>query len=85
MPPAIEILGFIAAALTTFCWLPQALKTIRTKDTKALSLTAQGTFTIGIALWLIYALFIGNGPLIFANSVTFILTGTILAMKLRYG
>jgi MtN3 and saliva related transmembrane protein len=81
----IELLGFVAAVLTTLCWLPQALKTIRSKDTKALSLVTQSAFTAGVGLWLAYGILIGNLPIIFANAVTFVLVATILVMKLRYG
>jgi MtN3 and saliva related transmembrane protein len=83
--PGLEILGFAAAILTTICWLPQALRTIRTKDTKSLSLVTQSAFTLGVGLWLIYGLISGNLPIIFANSITFVLVGFILALKLRYG
>jgi MtN3 and saliva related transmembrane protein len=82
---SIELLGFVAAVLTTLCWLPQALKTIRTRDTRSLSLVTQSAFTVGIVLWLVYGVLIGNAPLIFANIVSFVLVGTILVMKLRYG
>lgn len=81
----LEILGFTAAILTTLCWLPQALRTIRTKDTKSLSLATQGAFTLGVGLWLIYGILVGNAPIIFANSITFVLVALILALKLRYG
>jgi MtN3 and saliva related transmembrane protein len=80
-----EILGFAAAILTTVCWLPQAFRTLRTKDTKSLSLVTQSAFALGVALWLIYGILAGNAPIIFANGVTFILVSLILAMKLRYG
>jgi MtN3 and saliva related transmembrane protein len=81
----LEILGFTAAILTTLCWLPQAMKTIRTRDTRALSLIAQSSLTTGIVLWLVYGWLIENGPLIFANCVSLVLVGTILVMKLRFG
>ncbi len=81
----LQILGFAAALLTTLCWLPQALRTIRTKDTKSLSLLTQSAFTLGVALWLIYGILSGNAPIIFANTITFFLVGLILALKLRYG
>ena len=81
----LEILGFVAAVMTTICWLPQALRTIRTKDTKSLSLLTQSVFTLGVGLWLIYGILVGNAPIIFANSVTFVLVALILALKLRYG
>lgn len=81
----IEILGFIAAFLTTASFLPQAIKTIKTKDTKALSLSMYAVFTSGIFCWLIYGLFIGSLPIIFANAITLLLAGSILLMKIRYG
>jgi len=82
---SLQILGFLAAVLTTLCWLPQALKTIQTKDTSGLSLVTQGALTTGVVLWLIYGVLVGDGPLIFANAVTFVFVAAILAMKLRYG
>lgn len=81
----IQLLGFAAAVLTTLCWLPQALRTIRTKDTRSLSLATQSVLTLGVSLWLIYGILIGDGPLILANVVTFILVSLILVLKIRYG
>lgn len=71
--------------LTTVCWLPQALKVIREKETRALSLLATGTFTLGVMLWLVYGLAIDDWPLIGSNAVTLTLMAPILVMKLRYG
>ncbi len=71
--------------LTTVCWLPQALKVIREKETRALSLPATGAFTLGVMLWLIYGLAIDDWPLIGSNAVTLTLMAPILVMKLRYG
>ena len=83
--PAPEILGFVAAILTTLCWLPQAVKTIRTKETRSLSLVTQGALTLGVVLWLSYGLLIGNAPIIFSNAISLVLVATILALKLRFG
>ena len=83
--PLIELIGAGGATLTTLCWLPQALKVIREKETRALSLPATAAFTLGVVLWLIYGLAIGDGPLIGSNAVTLALMAPILAMKLRYG
>ena len=82
---AIEALGFCAALLTTFCWLPQAWQTIRTRDTSGISLWTQALFATGIVLWLIYGVLIASWPLIGANTVTLALVLIILTMKLRYG
>ncbi len=81
----MEIIGLLAATLTTACWLPQALKTIRSKDTSGISLVTQVMFTLGVFLWLIYGLHLGNWPLIIANAITFVLVSIILVLKLRHG
>ena len=81
----IDLTGLTGAALTTLCWLPQALKVMREKETRGLSLPATAAFTLGIGLWLIYGLGIGDWPLIGSNAVTLALMLPILAMKQRYG
>jgi MtN3 and saliva related transmembrane protein len=81
----IELIGIAGATLTTLCWLPQALKVMREKETRALSLSGTAAFTAGIALWLVYGLGIGDWPLIGSNAVTLALMLPILAMNLRYG
>jgi MtN3 and saliva related transmembrane protein len=86
MPPAvIDAIGLAAALLTTLCWIPQAVRTIRTRDTRAISLVTQAAFTLGIGLWLVYGILLGSLPLIAANAVSFVLVATILALKLRFG
>ncbi len=82
--PVIITIGAAGAMLTTLCWLPQALKIIRDKETRALSLPATAAFTVGVALWLVYGLALEDWPLIGSNAVTLVLMTAILAMKLRY-
>ena len=79
-----ESVGSVAAACTTLCWLPQAVKIIREKRTEGISLVTQTVFTIGIALWAAYGFLLNNRPLIYANVVTLIFALTILILKLRY-
>lgn len=81
----IDSVGATGAALTTLCWLPQMLKVLREKETRALSLPATAVFTFGVLLWLVYGVAIGDWPLIGSNAVTLTLMAPILAMKLRYG
>jgi MtN3 and saliva related transmembrane protein len=83
--PLVDVIGATGATLTTLCWLPQALKVIREKETRALSLPATAAFTLGVVLRLIYGLAIGDWPLIGSNAVTLALMLPIVAMKLRYG
>lgn len=78
-----EILGYIAAFLTTAAFFPQTIKTIRSRDTASISLAMYVMFTTGIALWLGYAFLIGSMPMIIANIITFILSATILVLKLN--
>lgn len=80
-----EWVGFVAATLTTLSFVPQAIRTIRTKDTRAISLGMYVMFTVGIAFWLAYGLVLGSWPMILSNIVTLALSVTILSLKLRYG
>ena len=79
-----DLIGTLAAILTTVSFLPQALHTFRTKDVRGISLGMYSAFTLGVALWLIYGLLLGAWPVVIANVVTLALASTILVMKLRY-
>lgn len=77
------IIGNLAAFLTTMSFLPQAVKTIRSKNTRQLSLPMYVMFVSGVALWLCYGLVNNQLPIILGNAVTLILAGIILLYKLR--
>ena len=79
----IEALGYLAAALTTLSFAPQAWLTFRTRDVSGISLGMYGAMVGGVALWLVYGVLIGSWPLVVANTVTLTLAGAILVMKLR--
>lgn len=78
------IIGFIAASLTTASFLPQAIKVIKTRNTKDISLLMYLMFNTGVLLWLAYGILIKDFPLIIANFIALAFTGTILVMKIRY-
>jgi len=80
----VETIGIVAAILTTASFLPQAIKVIKTKETKDLSLSMYSMFFLGVVLWLTYGILIMNIPVIIANAVTFVLSGIILMMKIKY-
>jgi MtN3 and saliva related transmembrane protein len=80
-----EWFGFAAAALTTGSFIPQAIMTIRTRDTRSISRGMYIIFTIGVALWLVYGIALKSWPMILANVVTLFLASTILVFKLRFG
>ena len=82
---SMEWTGYVAALLTTLAFVPQAVKTIRSKDTRSISLGMYVVFTIGIGFWLIYGISLGSMPMILSNIVTLGLSATILGLKLRYG
>jgi MtN3 and saliva related transmembrane protein len=77
-----EIIGYLAAFLTTFSFLPQALMTIRTKDTNSLSLAMYSMFTLGVFCWLLYGIYLVDNALILANAITFMFAAIILAFKI---
>lgn len=78
---AVETLGLIAAALTTFSFLPQALLVLKTRRTDGISLVMYAMFTTGVAAWLAYGFMIGSTPVIVANAITLMLAASILGMK----
>lgn len=78
------MIGIIAALLTTFAFLPQVIRVVKTKDTESIALGMYIMQSIGIALWLAHGIHIGDLPLILANSISFLLSGTILLYKLKY-
>jgi MtN3 and saliva related transmembrane protein len=77
-----EMIGYLAATLTTISFLPQAILTIKTRDTEGLSLSMYSIFALGVLCWLIYGILISNIAIIFANSITFLLATLILAVKI---
>lgn len=77
-----DIIGFIAATLTTASFLPQALMTLKTRNTDSLSLGMYSAFTLGVLMWLIYGVQIHDQAIIFANAITLLLSSSILIIKL---
>lgn len=84
MENIIDIIGYFAALLTTLSFLPQAIKTIKTKDTSGISLIMYSMFTIGVLGWLIYGFIKNDIPIFIANLVTLSLAGVILSLKVKY-
>lgn len=84
MQQLITGVGLAAAFCTTFSFLPQAIKTIRTKDTASISLSMYALFTFGTLLWFIYGLWSSNLPVYVANGVTLVFAMIILGYKIRY-
>jgi MtN3 and saliva related transmembrane protein len=81
----LEWFGYLAAILTTGSFVPQAVMTIRSRNTRGISLAMYVFFTVGVGLWLVYGIALESWPMILANTVTLGLAATILALKLRYG
>jgi MtN3 and saliva related transmembrane protein len=81
----LHSLGYLAAALTTAAFAPQAVMTIRTRNTAGISLAMYVIFTLGVALWFAYGIALESWPIIVANAATLPLAATVLALKLRHG
>ncbi len=77
-----DTIGFAAAALTTGSFVPQAVLTLRTRDVSGISLSMYCAFTVGVAMWLVYGLSLGDWPIVVANAVTLALALTILITKI---
>ena len=80
----VDSIGYVAAALTTLSFFPQAIKTLRTDDTRSISLSMYSLFTSGVAIWAAFGLLSGNGPVILANGFTLIPASFVLQKKIRH-
>ena len=79
----IDIIGYLAALLTTFSFLVQAIQSWRTRDLSGISVGMYSMFTLGVGLWLIFGIVIESWPLIVTNALTFLFALSILLMKLK--
>lgn len=79
---AHDALGYLAATLTTASFVPQAWLTLKTRDVSGISLGMYSVFTVGVALWLVYGISLGEWPIIVANALTVALAAVILGMKI---
>jgi MtN3 and saliva related transmembrane protein len=80
----VQLLGLVAGSLTTAAFLPQVVKTWKTRSAKDLSLGMFLLFCLGVALWLIYGWMVNDVPVIAANLITLMLASTLLFFKLRW-
>jgi MtN3 and saliva related transmembrane protein len=79
-----DLIGSIAAALTTTAFLPQAIHSWKTRDLSGISLPMYSLFSVGVACWFIYGLMITSWPIIIANGITLLLASVVLCLKLKH-
>lgn len=77
-----DLLGYAAAVLTTTAFIPQVVQTLRTRDTRAISLGMYLLFSLGVALWALYGVLLTAWPIILANGMTLLLALVVLGYKL---
>jgi MtN3 and saliva related transmembrane protein len=80
----IQLIGLAAGSCTTAAFIPQVIKTWKTRSAKDLSLGMFSIFCTGVVLWLAYGFLIRDIPVIVANMVTLILASFLLVLKLRW-
>ncbi|MEI6228257.1 MAG: SemiSWEET transporter, partial [Methylophilaceae bacterium] len=78
------LVGYLAAFLTTFAFVPQAHHSWKTRDLSGVSLPMYSLFSLGVLGWLIYGLMITSWPIIAANSITLVLACVVLVLKLKH-
>ncbi len=78
------MLGYFAGFLTTISFLPQVVKTWKSRSTSDLSLGMFSVFSVGVICWLVYGFLLQEMPMIFWNAVTLVLVLIILVMKLKF-
>jgi MtN3 and saliva related transmembrane protein len=80
----VQNLGFFAAFCTTAAFVPQLMRVLRLRSAREISLPTFLLFSVGVFLWLLYGIYTGSKPVIASNSVTLVLSVSILVLKLRY-
>ena len=80
----VDIFGYVAAILTTAAFLPQLIKTLKTKKADDISFTTLVMFIIGVLSWIIYGYKISSTPILIANLITLILNLLILGSKVYF-
>jgi MtN3 and saliva related transmembrane protein len=80
-----DAVGYAAGFLATAAFVPQVFKTFKQRSTRDISLGMYVLFCAGVSLWLLYGLLIASWPVVAANSVTLVLSGAVLLLKLRHG
>ena len=79
----IELIGLLAAILTTIAFIPQVFKVIKTRSSEGLSLTTYLIFITGVSLWLIYGIFKMSFSMILGNGITVLLASIIIYYILK--
>jgi len=79
-----DLIGYCAAILTTAAFVPQALKSWRSRDLSGVSLSMYSLFTLGVALWLLYGILLQSWPIILANLITLALASLVLSLKISH-
>jgi MtN3 and saliva related transmembrane protein len=79
-----EAIGYTAAALTTFSFAPQVVRSWKTRDLSGVSLGMYGLFTAGVAVWAVYGVLVRSWPVVVSNVVTLVLAGSVLVLKIRH-
>ncbi len=79
------MIGLLAGCLTTVAFVPQVLRVWRTRSTSDISLGMFGLMSLGVLMWLVYGLMLGDVPIIAANAITLMLALSIVVAKVRFG
>jgi MtN3 and saliva related transmembrane protein len=79
-----DLVGYIAAFLTTLAFVPQAHQSWKTRDLSGVSLPMYSLFSLGVFSWLIYGVMINSWPIVMANSITLVLACVVLYLKMKH-
>ena len=79
-----EILGYAAGAMTAFTFLPQVIKTWKSKSAKDISMNMFLIAFTNEIMWLVYAVMLDNWVIISTNAVMLIMSGIMIWLKIRY-
>ncbi len=81
----VDMIGSIAGFLSSITFLPQVIKTYKSKSAKDISLPMFLIVISSVILWLVYGALIGNRPIIYTNSAVLVMGIIMIVLKLKYG
>lgn len=81
---SVEIVGFLAGFIMVFSFLPQLIKTYKTKRTQDISIFMLILQIICISLWMTYGLLINSQSLIITNAISLVIVVSIFIMKIKF-
>lgn len=79
-----EMVGYLAGICVSVCFLPQTLKTLKSREVSGLSALSYGIYSLGILSWVVYGFYLGSIQMVVFNAISLCFAFPIFIMILKY-